>query len=235
MLLNFILFINLPTICKRGALAITVLPSFAYFVNRFAWWWPYWPKHVANFCQTRIVFVIKVVNWVRIAFFPMLAAKSYMLYLLLYSLSLCMRNITNYEVSCYVILSLLLLLLLWWIQYSPHRRCVGLIIYLQFFSGARGFTSTKKMKLHARLKYEDFWKPAGALKTLKKYTFICIFCSAEALTELFVKGLSVVRSNQVSLALIKNTRIIYYTPRSRLSSRNILIVLTKSTLAAAST
>ena len=74
-----------------------------------------------------------------------------------------------------------------------------------------------------------------ALKTPDIYTFSCVFCSAGALTELFVKGLSVVRSNRVSLALIKHTRIIYYTLHSRLSTRNNLILLTKSTLAAAST
>jgi hypothetical protein len=45
------------------------------------------------------------------------------------------------------------------------QTLVDLIIYLDFFFGARGFTSKKKMKLHARLKYEDFWKPARALKS----------------------------------------------------------------------
>jgi len=52
---------------------------------------------------------------------------------------------------------------------------VGLTIYLEFFFGARGFTSKKKMKLHARLKYEDFWKPARALKTLKNILLVASF------------------------------------------------------------
>jgi hypothetical protein len=47
-------------------------------------------------------------------------------------------------------------------------------MYLEFFFEARGFTSKTKMKLHARLKYEDFWKPARALKTPKN---ILLFAS----------------------------------------------------------
>jgi hypothetical protein len=97
---------------RERPLSVTVLPSFVCFVILFAWWWPYWPKHVTNFCQTIIVFAIKVVNWVRIAFFPMLAAKAYMSYLLLYLFRLYMRNITNYEVSCCVVFFLLSLFLL---------------------------------------------------------------------------------------------------------------------------
>jgi hypothetical protein len=35
------------------------------------------------------------------------------------------------------------------------------------------------MKLHARLKYEDFWKPARALKTLKNVLVVAFFVLQE--------------------------------------------------------
>ena len=37
------------------------LPSFVYFYNSFDSWWPYWPKHVANYGKNRIVFNDKII------------------------------------------------------------------------------------------------------------------------------------------------------------------------------